>query len=362
MKRRRKKHIAVRDYILAGIREGRWPPGTKIPTEERVMRALGFSRSPVRHAIAELEHEGRVARVHGSGTFVRRAAAGGSFDIYTLLYSDSRGIEKGFIHGMRQAANRSELRDLTLILKKPGDDTREMIEILQSLPPDRTGGVIVVPVLSGDRASNRLLAATLRRLERGGIAVVQLDRFVPEYDGACVMCDHRRGAREMTEHLIELGHRRIAVLCEHRENTSIRLRFQGVRDALHRHSLTLPPARQLDVPVREIAPRRREILQALRDTRATAVFCFECELAAELYKALLAEGLEVPRDISLCSFDDHCFDSVRGGFLTAVVQPLEQIGREAVELVMRGPRASGARAPRKELRPSIAARLSVAAL
>ena len=316
----------------------------------------------MRHAVAELEHEGYVARVHGSGSFVRQAAPAGSFDIYTLLYSDSRGIEKGFIHGMRQAANRSGLRDLHLVLQRPGDNTKEMIGILQSLPLDRTGGVIVVPVLSGDRAKNRLLGATLRRLERGGIAVVQLDRFVPEYGGACVMCDHRRGAREMTEHLIGRGHRRIAVLCEHPENTSIRLRFEGINEALRRHSLTLPRARRLEIPVREIEPRGGQIVRALRDAGATAVFCFECELAAKPYKVLLAAGLEVPGDISLCSFDDHCFDGVRGGFLTAVVQPLEEIGREAVRLVMRGPRESGARAVRRELRPSIAARLSVAAL
>ncbi len=357
-----KKHVTVSNYILRGIQEGRFAPGTKIPTEEQIMRALGFSRSPVRHAIAELEHRGWLARVHGSGSFVRQAADGRTLDIHTLLYSDSRGIEKGLIHGMRRAANRFRPGDLHLVLKRPGDDTREMIGILQSLPLDRKGGVVVVPVLSPDRTANRLLASTLRRLESRGMPVVQLDRFVPEYEGACVMCDHRRGAAEMTEYLIARGHRRIAVLCEHPENTSIRLRFEGVRESLGSHSLDLPESRQLDIPVREIASRGPEIARALRAGEATAVFCFECELALELHRALLACGLQVPRDISLCSFDDHCFAGVHDGFLTAVVQPLEEIGELAVDLVLRRLRDPGSKPVRIALEPAIVERASVAAL
>ena len=45
-KRRRKKHAAVRDYILGGIRDGRWPPGTKIPTEQAIMRDSASAAAP----------------------------------------------------------------------------------------------------------------------------------------------------------------------------------------------------------------------------------------------------------------------------------------------------------------------------
>ncbi len=355
------KHERVRDYILRGIREGRYLPGTKIPTEDALMRALGFSRSPVRHAVAELEQAGYVTRIHGSGSFVKGTPDDRQLDIFTLLYADSRGIEKDFVYGMRRAANASAARDLRLVLRRPGKDTSEMIEILQSLPSTREAGVIVVPVLSGERPLNRLLAATLRRLEKRGMPVVQLDRFVPEYGGRCVMCDHRRGAREMTELLLARGHRRIAILYEHPENTSIQLRTQGVRESLHRHGLRLPGELQIEVPIEHVRPQSRELVGALRRAGATAVFCFECELARELYQALGDAGLRVPRDISLCSFDDHCFPAERGAFLTAVVQPLERLGQAAVEMVLQGLEDGGPRRARLVLRPSIVERQSVGA-
>jgi GntR family transcriptional regulator of arabinose operon len=362
MKAAHKKYMQVKDYILRGIREGRYLAGHRIPTEEEIMRLLGYSRSPVRHAMAELEQAGYITKIHGSGSYVKHGGGEESVEIYTLLYADTRGIEKDFIHGMRQAVNRSQLRDLRLVLKRPGRDTEEMIAVLQSLPTQRTAGVIVVPILSPDRALNRRLAANLRKLDRRGMIVVQLDRFLPEYEGHCVMCDHRRGAYEMTEHLLGSGHRRIAVLYEHPENSSIRLRLEGVRAALAEHDLSLPTSVQFSIPVEKVAGRGGELIERLRQGRITAAFCFESELALELYRVCAREGLAVPQELSLCSFDDHGFVNVREGFLTAVVQPLEQIGYYAVDLVLQNLQAADLQPVRMALQPSIVKRQSVAAL
>jgi DNA-binding FadR family transcriptional regulator len=60
----------VRDYVLGGIREGRFPPGARLPTERALCETLSVSRSTVRNALGLLEGEGRIVRLGGSGTYV----------------------------------------------------------------------------------------------------------------------------------------------------------------------------------------------------------------------------------------------------------------------------------------------------
>lgn len=361
MKRSEKKYDSVKNYILKRIRDGTYQPGAKIPTEDEIMRILGFSRSPVRHAISLLEQEGFVYKIHGSGSFVKQSFDEEPIDIYALLYPDSKGIEKDFIHGMRQAVNHSKIRDLHLILKKPGRSTAEVIDILQSIPSDRKVGIIIVPSVDRDRANNRLLAANLRKLEKKAV-VVQLDRCVPGYDGNCVMSDHRSGAYEMTHHLIEHGHRKIAVILEHLEHTSIRLRLQGVEECLGAETIPFPETNLLDIPVQEIHQKREQILELVRNDRVTAIFCFECEIALEIHRLFQTHNIRIPEDVSLCSFDDHCFTRQQQGFLTAVVQPLEELGYFAMDLILRELEKQSPQPIRMIMEPSIIERRSVASI
>ncbi len=362
MKLSPKKYDAVKRFILKGIRDGIYTPGAKIPTEDEIMRILGYSRSPIRHAISLLEQEGFIYKIHGSGSFVKQTFNEDPVDIYALLYPDSKGIEKDFIHGMRQAVNHSKVRDLHLILQKPGRTTAETIDILQSIPSDRKVGIIIVPFVDKDRANNRLLAANLRKLEKNNATVVQLDRCVPGYDGNCVMSDHHSGAYEMTLYLIEHGHRDIAVVLEHFELTSIKLRLQAVKECLAAHGLRLPEAHLLDIPVQEIHRESGQILDLVRDNRVTAVFCFECEIAMEVHRLFQTYNIRIPEDVSLCSFDDHCCTGQQQGFLTAVVQPLEELGYFAVDLILHELEKRSPQPIKMTMVPSIIERRSVTSI
>ena len=362
MKRPEKKYISVKNYILKGIQRGKYPPGTKIPTEDAIMSALGYSRSPVRHGISLLEQGGYVYKIHGSGSFVKQTVGQEPIDIYALLYPDSRGIEKDFIHGMRQAVNHSKIRDLHLVFKKPGRTTAEVMDILQSIPLDRKVGIIIVPFVHQDRADNRLLAANLRKLEKANVVVVQLDRCAPGYEGNCVMSDHRSGAYEMTRRLIELGHRRIAVILEHAEHSSIRLRLQGVKECLAAANIPFAETNLLDISLPEIPKHEERILDLVRKHMASAVFCFECEIAFEVQRLFRTHNIRIPEDASLCSFDDHCYTGREQGFLTAVIQQLEELGYFAVDLILRELDKRSPQPINLTLKPSIIERRSVAAI
>ena len=170
------KHIFVRHYVESKIRSGDLKPGDRLPTESTLMRELEVSRTPVRQALIELAREGWIYRIRGSGSYVKRVASSSSIDIYAILYSNQRGIEKDIIHGMRRAVGQHPSENLHLVLKKPGRNTSELIDVINQLSKPAEGGLVVIPVVDVSRPLNRLLGASLRKLSNNRFHVVQLDR------------------------------------------------------------------------------------------------------------------------------------------------------------------------------------------
>ena len=355
-----KKHLFVRDYVENKIRSGDLKPGDRLPTESALMRDLEVSRTPVRHALMELARDGWIYRIRGSGSYVKRVATSTSTDIYAILYSNQRGIEKDIIHGMRRAVGQHASENIHLVLKKPGRDTSELIDVINQLPKPAEGGLVVIPIVSVSRPLNRLLGASLRKLADSRFQVVQLDRCVPEYDGHFVTSNHQQGALKMVEYLISMGHKRIGCVYEHPENTSIRDRLQGVKTGFQNHDMKIDSALHLDIPVDQVADRAGEVIGWIKDNRITALFCCESELAREVYFILNKAGIRVPDDISLCSFDDHAFVGTREGFLTAVIQKLEDLGHYAIEIILNGHGHETSGPIKMTLEPELAIRSSVA--
>ena len=88
-------YLQVKNYITAMIDSGRYPPDSKLPTEKELMKSLSVGRATVRSALLELEHEGRIYKRHGVGTFVAAKKKISPFEpIISLTYSLERmGLE-----------------------------------------------------------------------------------------------------------------------------------------------------------------------------------------------------------------------------------------------------------------------------
>ncbi len=80
------------DAIGDRVREGRWPAGSKIPTEGAIMSEFGVSRTVVREAISRLQAAGMVETRHGVGTFVLSQGEGSSFRIMTPQLATLREV------------------------------------------------------------------------------------------------------------------------------------------------------------------------------------------------------------------------------------------------------------------------------
>lgn len=155
-------------------------------------------------------------------------------------------------------------------------------------------------------------------------------------DAPCpsVRLDNRAAAREVIEHLIGLGHRRIGMIKGPRRSPLTRDRQQGYQDALAVANIAMDE--KLLCPG-DFTPgsgyQAAEALLTLAQ-RPTAIFCESDEMAIGAISCIKQAGLSVPGDISVAGFDDIAFASYSDPPLTTIAQPAEAFGREAVRMLI----------------------------
>ncbi len=213
-------------------------------------------------------------------------------------------------------ARRLEL-SLFVTLNRPGRE-RAYIE---ALARNQVDGLIF--------ATNHAEHDLLRAQQVAPGRMVLVDEDVPGLPAPRVFCDNYGGGLLVGRHLAALGHRRVAYLGAGPELMSGRLRLAGLRAGLAEGAHVVEA---LCSYTREGGAAAASRLAA-RETGVTAIFAAADEVAIGVLQVLRERGLRVPDDFSLVGFDDveplHLFDPP----ITAVRQPIDAIGRHAVDLL-----------------------------
>jgi LacI family transcriptional regulator len=208
-----------------------------------------------------------------------------------------------------------------------GDLQRER-DYIQDTLAFRVEGVLIAPV--GDRSRPHL-----RLLRRSNVPFVLIDRSVSGFEGDLVQGDSIAGARQLVEHLIGLGHRRIGMVTESDEVSTARDRLRGYREALERSGIEFD--RRLVAESSAIEPRvaRESTLRLLAlPDRPTAIFAVNNIAVVGVVEAARERGLEIPDDLALVCFDDIEHVSRLHPFLTVMAQPAETYGTVATQLLL----------------------------
>jgi len=220
-----------------------------------------------------------------------------------------------------------------LLLCDSGDDVRQEAELVHSLLEHRIDGILVSPC---DRVSSR----TTVRLAASQVPVVQIDRRAGS-EVAFVGVDQDRAMAEVVEHLARQGCRRFAYVASSSRASTAAERSRGYRRAVQRFangSHDRLYAGDFSMEWGREAARR---LLAERDL-PDAVVCANDLVALGVLDVLRSHGVDVPGDVLLTGFDDTEVAAVTWPPLTSVRQPLEEVGRRAVELLRTVPdRADG---------------------
>ncbi|MEW5688305.1 MAG: LacI family DNA-binding transcriptional regulator [Pseudomonadota bacterium] len=163
--------------------------------------------------------------------------------------------------------------------------------------------------------------------------VVNGCEYSPELGVSSAHIDNERAAAEAMEHLYGLGHRRVGVITGPLDSPLSRDRLTGVREAARRHGCE--GALVMATGDFSIDSGRREAEALLAHAAPpTAIFCFSDEMAMGALAALRRKGLNCPLDVSVVGFDDTRYAEMLDPPLTSVSQPMEDIGRQVVALLL----------------------------
>ncbi|WP_299960213.1 LacI family DNA-binding transcriptional regulator [uncultured Modestobacter sp.] len=213
--------------------------------------------------------------------------------------------------------------------------TEADLEVVVTTRSRSSAGDWVQELITGGRqgaivVTSRLTAADQRRLGGSELPVVVIDPVdMPGPEVPSVGATNWSGGLAATEHLIELGHRRIAVIGGPEDYLCSRARIDGYRAALDRAGIPVDPAllRHGDFH-HEGGYEQAQVVLALAD-RPTAVFAGSDEQAFGVLEAARQAGLSVPGDLSVIGFDDLPMARWSSPPLTTVRQPLADMGRMA---------------------------------
>jgi DNA-binding LacI/PurR family transcriptional regulator len=169
------------------------------------------------------------------------------------------------------------------------------------------------------------------RIAERGLPTVLINASIAELPFARVACDDRVAFEQAMGHLLSLGHTEIGVLLGKPDHVPSQRKLEGARAFAEGHGLALPDARIVH------ALYSLESGQAgaarLLQSGATALVCASDLLALGAVRAARRAGCAVPGDVSVTGFDDSTFMSLTDPPLTTVRQPIEAMGRAAVDVL-----------------------------
>ncbi len=357
----RPKYAQLKDILTRYFRDGHYQQGQQLPSENELMQKFDVSRSTVRQTLAELANEGVIYKKQGLGSFFSGIASeqdSRSYLIGVVAPILFEYIYPQIMQGINDIAHQQHCN--IVLASSEGNAENEVLHVEQ-LMSRKIDGLLFEPSGSPEDFEETKVFHVLKSLP---IPVVFMDWALDDRNISYVSLDDIEGGFRATEHLIEAGHRRIAIVYpEH--HTPSQNRLIGYRNALT----------QFQIPLDERLEKHRTIvnwaeansaylltkeLLGLGSERPTAIFYFNDAAAMRGYAAIREAGLTIPDDISVIGFDDAYIASLADVPLTSVVHPKYQVGKWAAEMLFDQIEHQGRNMPRQMvLHPNLAIRKSV---
>lgn len=335
----------VYEGLREGIRGGRFIVGERLPSEAELTAEFHVSAITLKRALDMLRDEGYIVRRPRLGTFVvsdvPTAVSPAKTFAHPLVgcvvtdFDDTFGTR--VLGGLLDAS----ARRLNLILKRSHGDSAFEDELVRTLVDTGVRGLIVQP------SSSAYLPPAVLELVSRHFPVVILDREYAGVPVTTVCSDNVSGAKALTEHLFDRGHRRIGLVTSASTVSTIEDRRGGFMQAhaeFHVPHVAADDYRLVrsTIPGSD-APRRMDVDALAGFVRdhpdLTAYVVTEYNIAVLLREACLELGLEVPADVSIACFD-HAENVSPGAFrFTHVRQDQQRMGELAVEHLLEQLRA-----------------------
>lgn len=228
------------------------------------------------------------------------------------------------VSGIEESANR---HGYSVFLAQSNAEPDREIKVVHSFVERRVDGIVVT--------SSRVGSLHLQLLSKMDVPIVLVNNQHPGATIHSVMIQNVGASRQVTQHLIRLGHRRIAYIGDRFGYQSDTERLAGYKEAIEQAGL--PFLEELAVQGDGKAEGGMAAMRVLLGLAQppTAVFCYNDMTALGALRCLYNDGLRVPQDVSLVGFDDLFIASYTQPPLTTVRQPRRQMGIIATEILLK---------------------------
>ncbi|MDR3708814.1 MAG: LacI family DNA-binding transcriptional regulator [Capsulimonadaceae bacterium] len=294
------KYQTIKTKLKEGIECGRYPQRGRLPAERDLAVMFGVSSVTARRAVTELVEEGLVERRPGSGAYIRANASSQSIKRITLIMSTARETQYGreILRILQENAEQLNWR-VDFMYLSPGHE-QTACRVIHSGTP----ALVFVDefYLKGD------LGEALKSAKGSAVVIGnRMDHFgVPS-----VMADDMTAIRMAIDHLKSAGHREIGLVTGLEDTYVSRTQIASWRSCFSGESPQTLDRRLIGIAEKHAEcsiGRTYEVLRAYfqshKADRPTALLCLTNEFAQGTLAACNAEGLRIPRDLSLvCSGD-----------------------------------------------------------
>ncbi|GMV80574.1 MAG: hypothetical protein AMXMBFR7_17580 [Planctomycetota bacterium] len=325
----------IEQMIRDQVQSGSLKVGEKLEAETALARQLGVHRLTVNKAMATLVREGLLRRVQGRGTFVAEPKAHLETGTLGVLYSAAPDrLRSDSFYGRILDGLREETKGDVLLLGRSGGANKMAGPDLDELAWDRVDGLVLLEVFDEDYIASAI--------KRSPVPVVIVD-----YEPTRVKCDYAildnyQGIRSATDHLLKLGHKRIACVGEPPPPQKINVdpawqdRRKGWEDAMKAAGHTDLKRLFYALPGRGAAGLEAFMEQALAlppAERPTAWVCAGDDIAIKLIALAQQAGVKVPQQMSFTGFGNFDPATWTRPTLTTCKADFAEMGRWAARKI-----------------------------
>ncbi len=354
-------YIQIIEDIKRKVQSGQLQVGDQVGSQSELANQYGVSLITIKKALAELIKDGVLYSRVGKGTYVAKHKSEGHKVKSKTIGLVLQDLKSPFFSLIAQEAENIAFNKGYSILftNSSGQLSKEESQIMHFREMGVSG--LIIASMTHEYSANE----TIRKLHNEDFPYVMVS-YIHDPDIYFVGTDHEYGGYIATKHLIEEGFNRIGCVNGEEGNLVGELRYRGYVRALEEAGRKVNPNDVFRLPRGgewydftsgyEVGKHFCQL-----SDRPDAVFTYNDLTALGFQRAVLEMGFKIPGDIAIVGFDDIDRASYARVPLTTVKQPTKEIGRLAVDIILK--RKNNEYAPVKTiLRPELVIRASSASI
>lgn len=341
------RYQEVKDEIrkmIAGLKTG-----SRVQSRNFLSRKYEVARNTVDKAITELEAEGYLYSVKGSGTFVTGKNAQKTLNVGVILPSITGDTYPQFISGIEQFASGNSIN---VVLSSSENFPDRQLANIQRMIEMGIAGCIIIPSLNSE-----LSYSTFLQLKKEGIPFVLCNRSIDGLDVPFIGTNNHYGAYNAAKHLIGQGCRHLSYVSGRKYSTAME-RYCGFETAILDSAQNVKKGKVIlgNYEEDDLKVRIRSLFE--EGDIPDGVLCFDDTTAAVLYTILQEKGLQPGRDVRVVGYNDSNICNILSVPLTSVSPEAKKMGEEAIAILMGLIGENGRETDFKLMTPRLVARRS----